>query len=418
MKRIFLYFFLFIFASSLFAQYSSDAMLIEKFNDNVALIQVSGISNNKKNAIEYAKKSAIYTYLFNGIAGLNNDQPLLGNNPSEKANKYVDELFNSGRYAIFIKSEVVDDENSRKVQKLFQAVIKIELYTKSLLNDLKNQGVNVPPTALGGASGVDNVIAIPSIMVVPYCVNGESFQDKIQSNPYIRMAISKVNSGFVKQGAETKDLEQMMRNSDLQQGMNMDMSFNDMVLNGCGADVAVYVDINENTNSNGTSVTLMLNAIDISTSDTYATASQVTPHKRASVDMITNALVDVMVNGFLDQLTAAFARKIDRGNSISVVLNISPMSSVTFDYEVEDFTPLRDALHIWMRKNALNGKFHVQGSTKNMMVLDEIQVPNKDENGLDMDVNDFALKLYRYLRTQGLQVERTVLNNRITITIM
>ena len=79
------------------------------------MIQVSGISNNKKNAIEYAKKSAIYTYLFNGIAGLNNDQPLLGNNPSEKANKYVDELFNSGRYAIFIKSEVVDDENSRKL---------------------------------------------------------------------------------------------------------------------------------------------------------------------------------------------------------------------------------------------------------------------------------------------------------------
>ena len=94
------------------------------------------------------------------------------------------------------------------------------------------------------------------------------------------------------------------------------------------------------------------------------------------------------------------------------------MSAVTFDYEVEDYTPLRDALHSWMRKNALNGKFHVQGSTKNMMVLDEIQVPNKDENGIDMDVNDFALKLYRYLRAQGLQVERTVLNNRITITIM
>ena len=418
MKRIFVYFVLFCFASSLLAQYTSDAMLLEKINENIALIQVSGISNNKKNAIEVAKRSAIHTYLLNGIAGLNNDQPLLGHKPSEKANKYLDELLNSGRYAIFIKSAVVDDENSRKVNNLFQVVLKIELYTKSILNDLKNQGVMVPPTAIGGVSGVDNVIAIPTIMVVPYCVRGESFQDKMQSNPYIRMAISKVNAGFVKQGAETKDLEQMMRNSDLQQGMNLDMTFNDMVLNSCGADVAVYVDINENTTSNGTAVTLMLNAIDISTSDTYATASQVTPYKRASVDMITGALVDVMVNGFLEQLTAAFARKIDRGNSISVVLNISSMSAVTFDYEVEDYTPLRDALHIWMRKNALNGKFHVQGSTKNMMVLDEIQVPNKDENGIDMDVNDFALKLYRYLRAQGLQVERTVLNNRITITIM
>ena len=31
---------------------------------------------------------------------------------------------------------------------------------------------------------------------------------------------------------------------------------------------------------------------------------------------------------------------------------------------------------------------------------------------------DFSLKLYRYLRGQGLQIERDVNNNRITITIL
>ena len=74
--------------SSVFAQYAADALLV-KGSDNMAVISCSAVGKNKKEAIEEAKKAAIYTYLFNGITGLNNDQPMLGYKPSDKAKNMV-----------------------------------------------------------------------------------------------------------------------------------------------------------------------------------------------------------------------------------------------------------------------------------------------------------------------------------------
>jgi hypothetical protein len=256
-------------------------------------------------------------------------------------------------------------------------------------------------------------------MVVPYCKAGENFQTKLQSAANIRMAVSKVNQGFIGKDVETKDIEQMIRIAESQEAMNYGMSLNDLVLNDCGADVAVYVDMTPSTNENGTTISLTLKAVDVSTGNTYATRSEVTPRKRASVDLICAALVDAIIDDFLKQITSAFSRKTGSGNNISITLNIAATSMVTFDYEMSDYTPLRDALHLWVRKNAVDGRFHLKGSTKTMMMFDGIQIPNKDpETGEHLDVNDFSLKLYRYLRSQGLQIERDVNNNRITITIL
>ena len=410
--------FLSLFVSSAFAQYTGDALLVSE-SGNMAIVRSSGIGKNKKDAIEMAKKTAIYVYLYNGITGLNGDNPLLGYSPSEKAKSHLDEIFESGRYNIFFGKVEVDENMSTKVGKEFQVHIKSEIYIKLLYNDLKNAGVISANHGMTNMTEVQSQILIPTIMVVPYCKTGENFQQKIQSNPYIRMAISKVNNGFVNKGVETKDIEQMIRIAESQQTMNSEMSLNDMVLNDCGADVAVYVDITQSTTESGTTVSLTLKAIDVSTGNTYATVSEITPRKRASVEVICGALVEAIIDDFLKQITASFSRKTEAGNTVSITLNISSMSSITFDYEVSDYTPLRDALHQWIRQNSVEGKFHSKGSTKTMMMFDGIQVPNKDvETGLPLDVNDFSLKLYRYLRSQGLQVERNVENNRITITIL
>lgn len=408
----------FAFGFSAFAQYSGDALLVSD-SGNTAILHCSGIGKNKKEAIEMAKKSAISVYLYNGITGLNGDNPLLGYSPSNAAKDHINNLFESGRYQIFLGSVEFDKEMSQKVGKEFQAHVKLELYTKLLYNDLKNSGIISANPTMTNMTEVQSEIVIPTIMVVPYCKTGENFQQKIQNTPYLRMAISKVNSGFVEKGVETKDVEQMIRIADSQQAMNNEMSLNDIVLNDCGADVAVYVDIAQSTAENGTTVTLTLSAIDVSTGNTYATTTEVTPRKRASVELICNALVDAIIDDFLKQITAAFSRKTSAGNTVSITLNISNTSAITFDYEMEDYTPLRDALHQWVRRNAVEGKFHLKGSTKTMMMFDDINVPNKDEDtGSHLDVNDFSLKLYRYLRSQGLQIERNVNNNRITITIL
>ena len=62
--------------------------LMKMYNAKVTLI--SKEDGRFKRAIEEAKKAAIYVYLHNGVVGINEDKPLLGYNPSDKAKKYVD----------------------------------------------------------------------------------------------------------------------------------------------------------------------------------------------------------------------------------------------------------------------------------------------------------------------------------------
>ena len=60
--------------------------------------------------------------------------------------------------------------------------------------------------------------------------------------------------------------------------------------------------------------------------------------------------------------------------------------------------PLADLLRLWVKKNAVGGKYHVQGSVAEAIIFDQIQIPNRDENGNALDVNDFAFSIWEYLR--------------------
>ncbi len=398
-------------------QYSTDALLVTDNGGKVAKITSSGIGQNKKIAAEMAVKSAIWTYLNNGITGLNGDVPLLGRRPSDASASYVQSLMESGRWTSFVKSYVVGSEQ-KTFNKNFLVTVTMELYTEALYKDLLNCkviGLDPEKMDLKTTSGE---IALPTIMVVPYISNGGDFSGVIQQNPYMRMAISKVNAGLIRRGVETKDIEQMIRNAETYQATHYDMSINDMILANSGADVAVYVDISGNVNTYGTAVNMIMTAIDIATGNTYASLSQNAPRKNASAEVICAALTEVMLDDFLKQVEVGFAKKVSGGNAIAVSFTIDPMSCVTFDTEIgNDFTPLSDAIFQWIRRNAKDGKFHSQGRTKTAMVLDDIRIANKNEDGTDMDINDFSLSLYRFLRSNNLIVERNITGNRIDLII-
>ena len=57
-------------------QYSMDAFLVN-IEGNCAIITCSGTASSKKEAIEMAKKSAIYTYFYSGIDGIDGGRALL-----------------------------------------------------------------------------------------------------------------------------------------------------------------------------------------------------------------------------------------------------------------------------------------------------------------------------------------------------
>ena len=161
--------------------YTTDAIL-KRTTGKIATLECSGIARTKKEAIEMAKKSVIYTYLYNGIDGLNDNKPLLGSKPSAGAAQYVGQLLGTTRYANYIRSCTIADKTNKTAAKDIQVFATIDLYTESLERDLVNNGIIGRNAADIALSETQEMIAMPTVMVVPFRKSGQSYEEAICDN--------------------------------------------------------------------------------------------------------------------------------------------------------------------------------------------------------------------------------------------
>ena len=106
-----------------------------------------------------------------------------------------------------------------------------------------------------------------------------------------------------------------------------------------------------------------------------------------------------------------------RDRSVAVRFTIDPGSAINMDTEINNIMPLSDILVSWVKRHAKNGKYHTQGRTSTLLAFSDIFVDNSMEDGMQSDVNDFALALYQYLKGLNLSVSRTITGNSIDVII-
>lgn len=360
----------------------------------------------------------IYTYLYNGIDGLNDNKPLLGYKPSADASQYVGTLLGTTRYANFIRSCTIADRTNKTADKNIQVFATIDLYTESLERDLINNGVIGRSASDIALSETQEAIAMPTVMVVPFRKGDESYEEAIRNNSDMRMAISKVNEGFIGEGVETKDLLTSLNNANTYQvRMGDGMSLDDAILANSGADVSVSVDINQDVNDGGVRVSLTLQAIEVATGNTLATKSEISGRKRTTADVLCGVMAKAMIGDFMKQISTRMATKISTGQSVAVRFTIDPGSAIDMDTEINNIMPLSDILVSWVKRHAKNGRYHTQGRTSTLLAFSDIFVDNSVEDGMQSDVNDFALALYQYLKGLNLSVSRTITGNSIDVII-
>ena len=184
-----------------------------------------------------------------------------------------------------------------------------------------------------------------------------------------------------------------------------------------GADVSVSVDINQDVNDGGVRVSLTLQAIEIATGNTLATKSEISGRKRTTADVLCGVMAQAMVGDFMKQISTRMATKISTGQSVAVRFTIDPGSAINMDTEINNIMPLSDILVSWVKRHAKNGKYHTQGRTSTLLAFSDIFVDNSMEDGMQSDVNDFALALYQYLKGLNLSVSRTITGNSIDVII-
>ncbi len=397
--------------------YTADATLV-RAEDSYIVLECSGIARNKKEAIEMAKKSAVYTYLYIGVNGFDNNRPLLGRNPSEEAQEYANRILETSSYANYIRNCTISDNINKTANRDVQVFATIELYHVSIKRTLEKAGVLKRAADEIELSETQEAISMPTIMVVPFRKGTESYEEAIRNNSYMRMAISKVNEGFINEGVETKDLLTSLNNAETYRiRMGDGMSLDDMILANSGADVSVSVDINQDVNSTGMRVSLTLQATEVATGNTLATKSEVSGRKRTTADVLCGVMARSMVGDFLKQIATRMATKMDTGQSVSLRFTIDPSSAINMDTEINNIMPLSDILISWVKRHAVNGRYHTQGRTSTMLSFSDIYVDNSVENGMQSDINDFALALYQYLKGLNISVSRNVTGNAVEVII-
>ncbi|MDR0983289.1 MAG: DUF6175 family protein [Culturomica sp.] len=402
------------------ADYSNDVTFIGE-SVGVVTVRTSGIADKKKDAPDMAVRSAFYTYFFVGIQGLNNGKPLLDPNDIMKYRDYMERFFDQGRYHNFVRDYETEDSEKLSYNKKYKATVRLIFLNEVLLRDLEQNKIITKAVDRISMEETQEQINMPTIMVVPYKAEGESY-DEILSNDFDkRIAVAKVQEGFTNKGVTIVDFQAKLaaaKRSMLFETNNSD-SFDKQLIRNSGSDVYVTVDINKDVAANGSRVSLSLRAYETSTGNILA-SKQATSNRfntNATDQLVLYTISDIL-DPFLKDISTSFAKKISGGNSI--VLNVSIDETSTLDMESEVGTSgyyLSDLLRLWVKKNAVGGKYHVQGTVADAIIFDQIQIPNKDESGTPLDANDFAFKLWEYLQQEGISCKRRVDGNTIYITI-
>lgn len=412
---------IFIFKNTQAQSYSSDVELIEKKQYTVVL-RSSGIAIKKKDASVMAVKSVFHTYFFAGIPGLNGNKPLMSIDQQEEFRDYLNRFFEEGRYINFIR-EVREIERPLKLPtKEYRVTVCLELLEEALYRDLMLNKIIPKSADKTSLAETGEQIILPIIMVVPYRKEGESFASVLQNNFDIRTAISAVQQGFHEKGVSTVDFEAnykaVQRAAEYE--TNTLTSVDKELLRNSEADVWIEVDIEKDITPTGSRVALVLKAIETAGGNVLATKQATSNRFRVSaVDQLCRYVVEDVREDFLKQIARAMAEKIDRGNTIVLHIAVDKNAILDMDSEIGSRgIPLSDLLRIWVKKNARNGIFHVQGSNSESIVFDQIQIDNKAEDGNYVDVNDFALHIFMYLRSQKINCEKKVDGNTVYITII
>ena len=268
MKKFFI---LFLLTFPLFsaAQEYSTAVTYVRHTDDVLTVQSVGLSEKKKEAADHAVKSAFYTLLYRGISGYNDNKPLI-----QRDNKYyVNKLLDS-RYSMFVRnsSEIADTERE-KSSKLYKAQVEVDILIKSLVKDLVFEKLMDNPLSEITMQDTKEEVGLPSITVVPYKKEDETYQSILQNDFDRRIAVARVQNGFNQLGATTIDFEARMEAMWRSQDFNADVVESDerQLLQSTGADVYVTVDIKKDiSQSEGNRVSLIMKAYETASGNILA----------------------------------------------------------------------------------------------------------------------------------------------------
>lgn len=396
--------------------YSSNVSC-QTYNGKTADFNSTGIADKKKEVTENALKAIFNTLFLNGVSGINNGEPLF-----QHENSYYWNEFFASKYQFFIHDYTEIGKPKKTPSGDYRGEIKATVNIDALINDLIRNKIMEKPLEMVSMKETQKKLPLPTIMVVPYKKDMHLSYAKILQNDFdLRIAVSAVDNGFKQRHVNTISVE--MRTDIAQRSMNWEANNADsndkQLLLNSGSDVYVIVDLKKDINSQGSRISLIMTARETATGRTLASRSSWTNRfKTSKIDQLCSLAVKDVLDSFLNDISIEFAKKSSIGNTIALRVGISSMSGYTLNDRVGDNNvSISSLIRNWVRKNAENNRYHIQGAVAESLIFDTIQIPAKDIDGLPLDASIFADNLVFYLDEQGINSSVRLDGNTIYLTI-
>lgn len=252
----------------------------------------------------------------------------------------------------------------------------------------------------------------------------QAFQEDIELQP----VISKIGELLTKLGYSLKDAEQELKKITARQqednvtkskssGAELTESPLDMLKRRTKADIILQIGWVLNREANGMSVTFTLEAFDAYTSKRIATTSGTDAGTFESVPVHLQHAVEKNIKPFDKQLDAYFADV--KKNGRETILTIRTWDNWENDLETEyDGEELIYHIQEWLKDNTVNNSFNLSDASENFAQFEQVRIPLKDRNGMDMDARGFTRGLQKFLSKAPFNIQSKIMTRGLGEAIL
>ena len=276
MKKIaFLMMFLLTIAGAASEQqaFEHDAVLVEN-RSTAFVVRATGYSAEKKKAAENAAMSALDTYLFVGIEGVNGGKPLLAECAREQKPGYFSRLYDEGRYSVFARVLTEKPKAEKQPDGRFLTTVEVAISFKALQRDIATsklplygqEQVVEKPAVDASAVEVPRLLILPDLSQQP----AESCIAAIERDANVRMAMNSLAAQFTKRGVEVVDYKNAYDSYMLANPGTDAASAEAAVLGQCATKAVVLVAASRKSQYGSNGVTLGIKAVDSATKEIIA----------------------------------------------------------------------------------------------------------------------------------------------------
>jgi len=271
-------------------------------------------------------------------------------------------------------------------------------------------------------SGAQIQTVQPKIMVIPYVKEGEDLRTILENDVNKRIAITKIKEAFDNRGFTTVDFAAKLKatNTDAIFSTDNKSDLKSQIIQNSGADVYVEAEVDVAFTASGNSVKLILSGYECSTGNSLSNkVGESGKFYTDDIGKLASKAVESCAEEFLNTMQNKFTDIVNNGKSIIVYFGFDANSNYLMSSEIgSQGLLLSDELELWMEENAYKNNYHIQGTTDNQMIFDDVKIPLKDQNtGKNYNPNKFALEIFKFMRSLGLNISRDIKGNTIYITI-